>query len=265
MICTPQDRRIFASLLQAVRRRSGAEHSVGKLAAEIGICLLGTPYAAGTLEREAPEELVINLRQMDCLTLVENALALARLLRSGKSAFEEYAAELARIRYRHGLIAGYASRLHYFSDWVFDNQRKGIVKRLTRSLGGQPWRKRIDFMTRNADRHLPLENHDTFRQIQALEAKIGRRVRYWLPERLVKQADRRMADGDVIGITAAADGLDVMHAGLAIRVRGKIRLLHASAAARKVVISRETLDLYLAGSGNRTGILVARAVECARA
>lgn len=265
MICTPQDRRIFASLLSAFRHRNGAGHSVGKLAAEIGIYLLGTPYAAGTLERRGPEELVINLRQMDCFTLVENALALARLIRSGKTAFGEYAAELARIRYRQGLLAGYASRLHYFSDWVFDNQRKGIVKNLTRALGGQPCLKKIGFMTRNADRYPPLGNRDIFRQIRALEVKMGRRARCWLPERFVKQADGRIADGDLIAVTAAAEGLDVMHAGMAVRVRGKIRLLHASATARKVVISPETLDRYLAGSGKRTGILVARAVECAKA
>jgi len=30
---------------------------------------LGTPYAAGTLDNEGPETLVINLRQFDCLPL----------------------------------------------------------------------------------------------------------------------------------------------------------------------------------------------------
>ena len=265
MVCTPRDRRIFASLLETVHRRNVPGHSVGKLAAEIGTCLLETPYAAGTLERRGPEELVVNLRRMDCFTLVENALALARLIRSGKSAFEDYAAELAQIRYRQGRLAGYASRLHYFSDWVFDNQRKGIVKDITRLLGGQPCLKKIGFMTRNADRYPPLGNRDIFRQIRALEKKMSRRNRCLLSRGFVKQADGRIADGDLIAVTASAEGLDVMHAGLAVRVRGKIRLLHASATARKVVISRETLDRYLAGSGSRTGILVARAVECTKA
>ncbi len=265
MICTPQDRRIFASLLHAVRRRSGTGQSIGELATEIGTCLLGTPYAAGTLERKGPEELVINLRQMDCSTLVENVLALTRMIRSGRSAFGEYAAELARIRYRQGRLAGYASRLHYFSDWIFDNQRKGIVQNITRTLGGQPCLKKIDFMTKNADRYPPLGNPEIFRQTRALEKKMRRRLRYWLPKPFVKEADGRIADGDLIAVTAAAVGLDVMHAGLAVRVRGKIRLLHASVTARKVVISTEPLHDYLAGSESRTGILVARAVEYAEA
>ena len=261
MICTSQDRRIFASLLHAVPRWSASRQSVGELAVEIGTRLLGTPYAAGTLERSGPEELVVNLRRLDCFTLVENVLALARLIRSGKSAFEEYAAELARIRYRRGVLAGYASRLHYFSDWIFDNQRKGIVKSLTRALGGEPCLKKIDFMTRNADRYPALGDRAIFRQMKLVEKRMRRRVRFRLPRRFVKPADARIADGDLIAVTAAAEGLDVMHAGLAVRVQGRIRLLHASSTARKVVVSTETLDRYLAGSDSRTGILVARAVD----
>ena len=264
MVCTPRDRRIFASLLETVHRRNVPGHSVGKLAAEIGTCLLETPYAAGTLERRGPEELVVNLRRMDCFTLVENALALARLIRSGKSAFEDYAAELAQIRYRQRRLAGYASRLHYFSDWIFDNQRKGIVQDITRLLGGQPSLKKIGFMTRNADRYPPLGNPHIFRQVREQEKKMSRRTRCLLPKGFVKQADGRIADGDLIAVTTSTEGLDVMHAGLAVRIRGRIHLLHASVAARKVVISQETLDRYLAGSANRTGILVARAVECTR-
>ena len=38
---------------------------------------VGRPYAASTLERE-PERLVVNLREWDCTTLVESAVALAR-------------------------------------------------------------------------------------------------------------------------------------------------------------------------------------------
>jgi hypothetical protein len=264
LIYTSQDRRIFASLLPAVGRRSGAAQSVGELATEIGTCLLGTPYAAGTLERTGPEELVINLRQMDCFTFVENALALARVIQSGKASFEAYAAELTAIRYRQGQPAGYSSRLHYFSDWIFENQRKGILKNFTRALGGEPCRKKIDFMTKNEDRYPPLRNPETCRKIKDLEKKMRRRICYRLPKRLVKRTDGRISDGDLIAVTAAAEGLDVMHCGLAVRIRGKIHLLHASAAARKVAISADTLDRYLAGSEGRTGILVARAVECAK-
>ena len=93
---------------------------------------------------------------------------------------------------------------------------------------------------------------------------MSRRTRCLLPKGFVKQADSRIADGDLIAVTTSTEGLDVMHAGLAVLVRGQIRLLHASATARKVVISRETLDRYLAQSSSRTGILVARAVECTR-
>ena len=37
---------------------------------------IGVPYVAATLEKSDPEQLVVNLRQMDCTTLVETTLAL---------------------------------------------------------------------------------------------------------------------------------------------------------------------------------------------
>ncbi|MCX5842100.1 MAG: DUF1460 domain-containing protein, partial [Deltaproteobacteria bacterium] len=148
MIFKPKDRKICESLLQTARHRNGAAKSVNERMLEAGTYFLGTPYSACTLEKKGPEELVINLRQMDCFTLVENALALARLIKAGKSDFGDYADALAAIRYRQGRLEGYPSRLHYFSDWIFDNQRKGIVQNISRRLGGQPYLKKIDFMTK---------------------------------------------------------------------------------------------------------------------
>jgi hypothetical protein len=228
---------------------------------EAGKYFLGTPYAKNAIEREGPEELVINLRQMDCFTLVENVLALARLIKSGKSDFGDYADALAAIRYRRGRLEGYSSRLHYFSDWIFDNQRKGIVQNISRRLGGQPYLKKIDFMTRYADRYPALQDRNIYRQMAAVERRMRRRVLYYIPKQFVRNMESRIADGDLIAVTAAAEGLDVTHVGLAVHAEKTLHLLHASSAVRKVVISKETLDRYLAGNKSRTGIMVARAVD----
>jgi hypothetical protein len=261
LIFKPEDRKICDSLLQTARHRNEAAKSVNELMLEVGKYFLGTPYAAHTLEREGPEELVINLRQMDCFTLAENVVALARLIKSGKSDFDDYADALADIRYRQGRLEGYPSRLHYFSDWIFDNQRKSIVQNISRRLGGQTYLKKIDFMTKYADRYPALQDRSVCRQMAAVERRMRRRVLYYIPKQSVQNMESRIADGDLIAVTAAAEGLDVTHAGLAVHLKKKVHLLHASSAARKVVISRETLDRYLAGNKSRTGIMVARAVD----
>jgi hypothetical protein len=261
LIYRPEDRKIVESLLQAGRHHSESAKSMGELAMAMGRSFLGIPYADHTLERKGPETLVINLRQMDCFTLVENVLALARLITSGKFAFADYAAALTAIRYRGGRLDGYPSRLHYFSDWLFDNQRKGIVRNISRALGGQPYVKKIDFMTKQADRYPALRNREICRQMAAVERRIRRRVCHFIPKVSLRDIENRIAGGDLIAVTTAAKGLDVMHVGLAVPVKNELHLLHASSAARKVVVSTETLDRWLAGNENRTGIMVARVVE----
>ncbi len=72
-----------------------------------------------SLEKDGDEQLVINLTGLDCTTFLENSLALARCIKKGTTSFEDYLEELQFIRYRDGVIDGYTSRLHYFSDWIY--------------------------------------------------------------------------------------------------------------------------------------------------
>jgi len=120
---------------------------IGEVITSLGLAFLGTPYKGHTLEVAGPERLVVNLRFFDCLTFVETTLALARAsaLRHGTN--EEFRAQLQLIRYRGGVIDGYPSRLHYFTDWVMDNEAKGVVRDMTRLLGGIPITRPLTFMS----------------------------------------------------------------------------------------------------------------------
>ena len=89
--------------------------------------LLGLPYVSGTLEVNDEERLVVNLRQLDCTTFVENVLALSQCAKDRNNTFGAFKQKLEMIRYRNGELQGYESRLHYFSDWIEDNKRKGFV------------------------------------------------------------------------------------------------------------------------------------------
>lgn len=84
----------------------------------IGKSYLGTRYVANTLDRNEVEQLVINTKEVDCLTFVEYTLAQAL----GSS----FADNLQRIRYRDGIIKEIPPRLHYTSDWIDNGLRNGF-------------------------------------------------------------------------------------------------------------------------------------------
>ena len=52
-----------------------------------------------------------------------------------ESCFER---ELVASRYRGGTLSDYASRLHYFDDWIDDNESRKRLANLTQALGGEP-------------------------------------------------------------------------------------------------------------------------------
>ena len=142
-----KDQRIFRELIRFLEGRKSSTTSPDQLVLEVGKFFLGKPYVVGTLETKGGEHLVINLREFDCVTFVENVIALARCVKSRQKSFEGFRRLLRKIRYRNGRLQGYASRLHYFSDWIHDNQKKGIVRNVTAEIGGRPFRKTINFMT----------------------------------------------------------------------------------------------------------------------
>ncbi len=212
------------------------------------------------LEREGPEELVVNLRAFDCVTFVENAIVLAGLIRAGKRGFADYLAALERIRYRRGRLDGYASRLHYFTDWLYDNGRKGIIRDVTRTIGGVPFRKAFSYLTDRREDHPALEDPATFRRLRRIEDACARRSRFFIPKVDLTGTGSRIAGGDIIAITTDEKGIDVSHAGIAARCGEEIRLLHASSAAGKVVLSEAPLKSYLMARRSRTGIIVGRVI-----
>jgi hypothetical protein len=106
----------------------------GELMVKVGSFFLETPYVANTLETEGEERLVINLREMDCTTFAENCLALTRTIQSKRPGVDQFWQELARVRYRNAKINGYTSRLHYTTDWIFNNQQKKLVQDVTADI-----------------------------------------------------------------------------------------------------------------------------------
>lgn len=260
LLYSPDDLLIFRERVETLLRGREGILAPGAGMAAAGLAFLEWPYGEHTLEGEGPERLVVNLRALDCMTFLENALVLERLVRTRATAFADYAATLQKVRYRKGTLNGYASRLHYFSDWLSDAQDKGFVRTMTESLGGQPLLKPISYMTRHRELFPALADPETFRQMREIEDLITARPPCFLPREKLRSVEDRIQEGDLLAITTRMPGMDVAHVGIALRRRGRIHLLHASRLAGKVLISPETLYGYLMKKKERTGVMVARAV-----
>jgi len=244
---------------------------IGEVVARIGQRFVGTPYAPHTLEVEGEERLVIELQALDCVTFVENALALARLVRSVPEATLDdptgryrtvYSDILRTIRYRRGNLDGYPSRLHYFSEWISDKDGMGLVRDLSAELGGVPDHEPIDFMTTHPDAYRQLGEDPSFLPaLRELEARLSREPRYYVPQDRITQVAGRIRDGDVIAATSTVAGLDVAHTGIALWKDGQLHLLHAPLVDGVVEVSRLPLADRIQGIGGQDGIMVARPLD----
>jgi len=230
----------------------------GHLIAEIGLFFLGSPYRAGTLEQKGPERLVVNFAAFDCTTFVETVLALALCARAGRMSGLEFRKNLKRIRYRQGHMEGYASRLHYFTDWLRDNEAKKILTDVSRLLAGAPRRKKINFMTAHRDGYGGLKNAAAFGRMRLLEKSLSRRAFYVINPGEATRQQTLILEGDLIAFTASEEGLDVAHVGFAVKKGRHLHLLHASCREGAVVISDKTLGAFLKANKKFNGILVAR-------
>ncbi|WP_163708636.1 N-acetylmuramoyl-L-alanine amidase-like domain-containing protein [Mangrovibacterium lignilyticum] len=230
----------------------------GELVFKIGKSFLGSPYVSHTLETGKDEKLVVNLRELDCTTFDETCLALALTIKAGKTDFGSYAGQLEQVRYRNGIRNGYLSRLHYFSDWLYNNSEKGLVSPLDKSFQSS-FNKNINFMSTHPASYPVLKsNPELVAQIAKQEKTISSREFYFLPKENLKVNEKQLQDGDFVGITTSIAGLDIAHVGLVIWVDGRVHLLHASSALEKVVISDQPLADYLAAKKSFTGIMIAR-------
>ena len=232
----------------------------GERVVALGRWFVGAPYTPGTLET-LPERLVVNLREFDCVTYVEVMLAMARVLEGGEPTFERFLDQLRRIRYRDGRIEGYASRLHYFSEWIHDNDRLGIVRDVTREIGGAPTGEPIDFMSSNREEYRALEDPKTLAWILAVEERLSARTRYYVPQARIAEVAPAIRNGDIIAITSALRGLDVAHTGFAIWIDGRLHFMNAPLVGKDVRISELPLAERVAGIEGQDGIMVARPVD----
>ncbi|WP_024772690.1 N-acetylmuramoyl-L-alanine amidase-like domain-containing protein [Aquimarina macrocephali] len=258
IICSAKDKEIFTTRITTLKKEYTPKTAFGETLVFVGKTFLGTPYAAKTLEIGSKESLVINFQGLDCTTFVENVLVLSLMLKNEKDDFDTYTTYLEKVRYKNGKLDGYASRLHYFSEWITNNEQKGILKNITGDIGGIEIEKDINFMSTHRELYPFLKDDKNFKGIQQSETNISQSSVCFLPKDQIKEYEESMMSGDIIALTTSIKGLDITHTGIAIRKKdGRIHLLHASSKGQ-VEISTLPLVDYLKKIKNNTGIIVNR-------
>ena len=256
---TPKDSLCIVSMLKHAPQGAGTLYFARQF--------LGRPYVAHTLELFNEERLIVNTRQLDCTTLVENVAALTLCARRGAISFESFVQTLRCLRYRSGQQKGYASRLHYFSDWIADNTQMGLVEEVhmqqapftaVQTLG-------ISYMSKHPQAYKALQADTSLvKVVRAQEKKLtGMKFRY-IPKSRVKNTRALRAavrNGDIIAITCNKPGLDIAHLGFAVWRSDGLHLLNASSIHKKVVDEPMTLGQYLSKHPSFTGIRVVRVSE----
>ncbi|NCT44027.1 MAG: DUF1460 domain-containing protein [Microcystis aeruginosa G11-09] len=233
----------YQKLVQYAQNQQLDRLAMADIIQNIATQFLGAKYQAGLLDRSATEKLFISLKEFDCVLFVETVLAL-----------------VLNQRYRHGILDGYCSRLHYFSDWINDNQKRGNLENITQKLVGITLDKKLNFISKNRPLYPQLKTQSNYDCIQQVEKQLESLSLTYIPTAKIKDIYPQLQAGDIIGVVTNIAGLDTTHTGLVYRFPdGKIGLIHASPAGQ-VTIAKD-LEKYITKVDKAIGIFVVRSLD----
>ena len=255
VIYQPEDTVIFNRYIHIFASRKNLP--TGELVIQTAEFFLKKPYVPRTLEVNAhSEKLVINLRQFDCTTFVESCLSLVRVLQHRQPSFKAFCEELKKIRYRDGELTDYSSRLHYFSDWITNNEKKGKVMNLTHEFGGVPFVIEANIMTSRPELYPAMKDLMVKYEMKKIEQNVSDRRYFRLPKEL--PANSRIRNGDILCLTTKGSGVGISHVGFALRQGEILYFLNASQTAQKVEISAVPFIQLISQREKTTGYMVVR-------
>ena len=257
----------FNRLVAKAKAENWKTLPIGERTAAVGQALVGTRYKHFTLEIDnRTESPSVNFQGMDCWTFFEIALGFARMLNEPEASWtpERMLHYIEMDRYRGGECTGeYLSRLHYLEDWLYDNNRRGLVEDLTRELGGRSVPHSAREMSSGWRHYRYLAaNRSLLGPLARMEANVSSRPLYEIPKNKVAGIESKLRSGDIIGIISRdRSGLySTAHVGLALRTSdGVLHFMHASSPSNygRVVVDSQ-LSKYLYRYSSDSGILVAR-------
>ncbi|MCX7908944.1 MAG: DUF1460 domain-containing protein [Ignavibacteria bacterium] len=251
----------FNSIVEKVKRNGWLSLPINELFSKVALLFKDIPYQGGTLENGETEQCIITFEGFDCVTFFEVSLCIARILKKNNLEYKDLVNEVTYTRYRDGIIQDFTSRLHYSSDWIFDNEKKLVVKDKTKDLGGEKIFFKLNFMSENPSFYKQLQNNPKFiEKIKEVETAINSRPYYVVPKEKIVHIEKKLKNGDIVFFATNKKGLDYSHVGICIVDNEKRRLLHASSKKGNVVLDK-SIQEYVMENKSVTGITVVEPLE----
>ena len=223
--------------------------------------MLGTEYVAGSLEL-VPEQLKVSLVETDCILFVETCMAMAMNAKKGYDSPDSLCAYIQRTRYRNGIVDGYASRIHYTSEWIKQGEGRGIFEEITDVLSADNLSgERFSYMSKHSSAYKQLkDNPAEVARISKMEDYLNSFSDYYvIPKADVKKMEHLLKDGDILGFNSSVEGLDIAHVAIVYhKENGQVGFIHASQGDGKVVIDEKSIHDYVNSRKSNDGIRIVR-------
>ena len=264
---TAKNMAIYERVAEALQPNA-AELTMSELVVQVALQMLETPYLWASLESE-PEQLQVFLDKTDCILFVELSTCMAltlkgkRIVQAGdgehytnrptpsvedaKPSYNLLCENIRNMRYRLGIVDGYASRIHYTSEWLLQNATNGILREYTSELGKE-FEQTFSYMSAHPQTYYQLShNVCELGKIRMMEERLNKQKPYYfIPQKELrkKKVMAQIKSGDIITFISPREGLDLAHVAIAYEHDGVMHFIHASYGAKKVIIEPKTLAQY---------------------
>jgi len=200
----------------------------------IGQYFIGAPYLANRLSKSNPEKVYFSFTDFDCVTYVENVLALYH----SKGNHLQFSENLIKIRYNDSI--SYENRNHYLTSGLDKMVKLNFLTPINNSFNSKSVFKKINYLSE----HLNNKNIDN-NKLKEIENIISNRPIYYFDSMNDYDTNNLIQNGDVIAFVSSRNDLDFKHVGFVYFKNNKKYILHASQEKKVVCISDVTIDQYL--------------------
>ncbi len=218
-----------------IKLKLAVEKSISsKTPISIGQYFIGAPYLANRLSKSNPEKVYFSFTDFDCVTYVENVLALYH----SKGNHIQFSENLIKIRYNDSI--SYENRNHYLISGLEKLVKLNILTPINNAFNSKSVFKNIDYLSKYVN-----SKHIDRSKLIKTEKSISSRPIYYFDYMNDSDTKTLIQDGDIIAFLSSRNDLDFKHVGFVFVKNNKKYILHASQEIKVVCISDMTIDQYL--------------------
>jgi hypothetical protein len=213
----------------------------------IGLYFKGAPYLSNRLSKSNPEKMYYSFSDFDCVTYVENVLALYY----SEGANAKFIKNLINIRYDD--TVSYENRNHYLTKGLQKMVALNILSPINNQFNSKLIQKNVNYLSKHVSSH-----NINMARIINIEKSISQKNMYYFDSTKDLKINDLIKNGDVIAFVSSRNDLDFQHVGFVHIKNNKKYILHASQEKKIVCISDVTIDQYIFKNKKITGFQIYR-------